>query len=42
MNFFGRDWHVVYGHSMPQNLLHTNFYSEIENMIGISHTAIKN
>jgi len=39
---FGSNWHQIYGFSMPQDLLYVNFYEEVENMVQITHTKIKN
>ncbi|MDA0794809.1 MAG: hypothetical protein O3C13_09385, partial [Bacteroidetes bacterium] len=39
---FGSNWHHVYGFSMPQDLLYLNFYKEVEYMVQITHTKIKN
>lgn len=40
--FFGSNWHQIYGFSTPQDLLYTNFHREVENMVHITHTKIKN
>jgi hypothetical protein len=39
---FGSNWHQIYGFSTPQDLLYINFYKEVENMVQITHTKIKN
>ena len=39
---FGGNWHEIYGFSSPQDLLYANFYKNLESMVQITHTTIKN
>jgi hypothetical protein len=39
---FGSDWYQIYGFSIPQDLLYVNYYKDVENMVQITHTKIKN